>query len=349
MSRILTSAPGKAVLLGEYAVLDGAPALSLAINRRARVELVPCDHTGGRIEAPQLGIEPVRFELSDDGNIKWHCPDWPVFRRTGAIIEHLVAHARSRFGSFAPFRARIDTAELFSGSVKLGLGSSAAVTVALDAAITAHASGRRARESPEAVLERLLPVYRGTQGGHGSGIDLASSLFGGLLAYRLTGDRPIVQSLEMPSGLGLLFVWTGTAASTPDLVAAWRRWSRDHVEKSGQIAAQMRRTCDRGLQAVEAGDAQEFARVLGDYGRILGTMGDCAGIAVVTGAHRRAMELAEQCGAYCKPCGAGGGDLAVAVATDVSCFTELTAQLAAAGLEPIPLAMNRHGIELTTA
>ena len=349
MSRILASAPGKAVLLGEYAVLDGAPALSLAINRRARVELEPSRDADGLIEASQLGIEPVRFELSDDGVVKWDCSDWPAFRRTGAIIEHLVAHARRRFGSFPPFRARIDTAELFAGSVKLGLGSSAAVTVALDAAITAHASGRRAQESPGVVLERLLPVYRGTQGGHGSGIDLASSLFGGLIGYRLAGSRPVVQRLEMPSGLGLLFVWTGTAASTPDLVAAWRRWSRDHVEKAGQIAADMRRACHEGLEAVETGNAHELARVLGAYGRILGTMGDCAGIDVVTGAHRRAMELAEQCGAYCKPCGAGGGDLGVAVATDVSCFPELTEQLAAAGLEPIPLTMDPHGIELTTA
>ncbi len=349
MSRILASAPGKAVLLGEYAVLDGAPALSLAINRRARIELLPSDDASGLIEAPQLGIDPVGFELSEDGGIEWDCPEWPVFRRTGAIIEHLVANARRRFGPFPPFRARIDTAELYSGSIKLGLGSSAAVTVALDAAITAHASGRRAQESPVAVLERLLPVYRGSQGGHGSGIDLASSLFGGLIAYRLTGDRPVVRDMQLPSGLELLFIWTGTAASTPDLVAAWRRWSRDHADKAAEIAVDMRRCCHEGLAATEAGDAAELARQLGVYGRILGTMGDCAGIDVVTRAHRRAMELADQCGARFKSCGAGGGDLGVAVAADADCLAELMEQLAAAGLEPIALTVDRHGIELTTA
>jgi phosphomevalonate kinase len=330
-------------------VLDGAPALSLAINRRARVELVPSDNAGGLIEAPQLGIEPVRFELAGDGGIEWDSPDWPVFRRTGAIIEHLVVHARRRFGALAPFRARIDTAELFAGSVKLGLGSSAAVTVALDAAITAHASGRRAQESPAAVLERLLPVYRGSQGGQGSGVDLASSLFGGLIAYRLVGDRPIVQSLEIPSGLNLLFVWTGTAASTPDLVAAWRRWSRGHVEAAGRILADMHRLCQEGLEAVETGDAEELARVIGAYGRILGTMGNCAGIEVVTDAHRRAMELAEKVGAYCKPCGAGGGDLGVVATTDAACLARLHEPLTAANLETMALKMDQQGIELTTA
>ncbi|PKL95245.1 MAG: ATP-binding protein, partial [Gammaproteobacteria bacterium HGW-Gammaproteobacteria-8] len=33
-SAILADAPGKLLLLGEYAVLDGAPALVMAIDRR---------------------------------------------------------------------------------------------------------------------------------------------------------------------------------------------------------------------------------------------------------------------------------------------------------------------------
>ncbi len=36
---LTASAPGKVVLSGEYAVLDGAPAIGMAINRRARVQV----------------------------------------------------------------------------------------------------------------------------------------------------------------------------------------------------------------------------------------------------------------------------------------------------------------------
>lgn len=351
MSRILASAPGKAVLLGEYAVLDGAPALSLAINRRARVELRPAADRYGLIEVPQLGIEPIAFTLAENGLIEWRCSSesWAKFRRTGAIIGYLVAHARHRFGSLAPFHARIDTGELFSGKVKLGLGSSAAVAVAVDAAMTAHASGRRAQESPAAVLERLLPVYRSSQGGHGSGIDLASSLYGGLIGYRLAGERPVVERLEWPEDLSLMFLWTGTAASTPDMVAAWRRWQRAHGEQARGLLVDMRQACDDGLAAVRAGHGQELARLLGVYGHILGTMSSIAGISVVTEAHRRAMGLAERLGVSCKPCGAGGGDLGVAATTDSRSLAALAEELAGCGLDTIPLERDRNGVQLTMA
>ena len=37
--RIRASAPGKIVLSGEYAVLDGAPAICAAVDRRAAVTI----------------------------------------------------------------------------------------------------------------------------------------------------------------------------------------------------------------------------------------------------------------------------------------------------------------------
>ncbi|QOC23348.1 hypothetical protein IC757_04165 [Wenzhouxiangella sp. AB-CW3] len=343
-------APGKAVLLGEYAVLDGAPALSLAVDRRARVDLEASSGVG-RIEAPQLDIEPIAFEIGAHGALSWSGAEnsLAAFRRTAAILEHLVAHAWRRYGGVEPFKLRIDTGGLFHGGIKLGLGSSAASVVALDAAITAHASRRRGRESPEQVLERLLPVYRSSQGGHGSGIDLATSLYGGAIAYRLAGPRPVVQPVALPEGLHLMFIWTGQAASTPDLVAAWFRFLRRHPDDARELVNAMRRVCHEGLEAQQAGDAGELVRQIGEYGRVLGTMGDCAGIPVVTAAHRRAMDLALEHGAVCKPCGAGGGDLAVAAATSPQALASLADALRGTGLDAFSLAAGKDGSRVTEA
>ena len=53
--KVRATAPGKLVVLGEYAVLAGAPALVLAVDRRCRVDLGPSDDERCqlRIRAPE--------------------------------------------------------------------------------------------------------------------------------------------------------------------------------------------------------------------------------------------------------------------------------------------------------
>ena len=353
MRTLLATAPGKVILLGEYAVLDGAPALSLAVDRRARVELEPCGDDECCIEAKQLDLEPLRFRLHEGGRMEWSCSEaeWRRFRRTGILLEHLCAHAAKRFGAMAPFRLRIDTADLFvdtsAGPVKLGLGSSAAVAVALDAAISAHASQAKALESPQSVFRRLLPVYRATQRGHGSGIDLATSLTGGLIEYRLDDGECHIASRQLPESLRLMFIWVGEPASTADLVAAWRHAQRQKPEAAARISEHMRETCYAGLRAVSENEASELVALIGVYGTILGTMSDWADIPVMTAKHRQAMALAGEAGAHYKPCGAGGGDLGVATAVDESVMTRLADALTDTGLRSIALAGDEQGVRVT--
>ncbi|EIL95965.1 hypothetical protein, partial [Rhodanobacter thiooxydans] len=60
---------------GEYAVLEGAPALVLAIDRQARVTL---EDTGGsdyEITAPGLGIDAAHGQLDAAGRIAWPALD----------------------------------------------------------------------------------------------------------------------------------------------------------------------------------------------------------------------------------------------------------------------------------
>ena len=63
--RVTASAPGKLVLLGEYAVLEGASALVLAVNRRARVTLTRIDEVAWEIVSPTLELD-ARLQLCDD-------------------------------------------------------------------------------------------------------------------------------------------------------------------------------------------------------------------------------------------------------------------------------------------
>ncbi|MDH3638826.1 MAG: hypothetical protein OES09_10250, partial [Gammaproteobacteria bacterium] len=64
--RITASAPGKIVLLGEYAVLAGVPALVMAIDRRAEVQLTENRRQYSRLTAPGYTDQVLRFTFDGD-------------------------------------------------------------------------------------------------------------------------------------------------------------------------------------------------------------------------------------------------------------------------------------------
>ena len=123
MRQVSTSAPGKVMIAGEYVVLDGAPAICMAIDRRARVTIKAGDGDRHRISAPGLHEHEIAVNS---------------IREVAASIPLLAA----AWDALAPpenarLSIRIDTREFRLDGIKLGIGSSAAATVALVAAMAA--------------------------------------------------------------------------------------------------------------------------------------------------------------------------------------------------------------------
>ena len=71
---VTASAPGKAVLSGEYAVLGAAPALSMALNRRATATIRAIEGDCHRVSAPGFLDGEFRFRVSPDGRFDWQFP-----------------------------------------------------------------------------------------------------------------------------------------------------------------------------------------------------------------------------------------------------------------------------------
>jgi phosphomevalonate kinase len=321
-------APGKLVILGEYAVLDGAPALVMAVNRycRARIATSPdgnC-HLTTRTPTEQHG-------------------DFEPSRPSGAQLVDLVAAAVPP-GPAPPWSGELDSAQLYGENVKLGLGSSAAALVAWFGVWSAYVA-RHGGAAPEAEAGRLIALHRRFQGGSGSGLDVASCLVGGVISFRLERrDVHRVGSVRLPNGVGFAGIFAGRSASTPGLVARYRAWQR---ERPGPAAKQQRlldETAEAGCAAARDDDAGAFLRAVAAYGRALEEMGDSMGAEIVTAEHRAIRAEAERYGVTYKVSGAGGGDLGLALSADEEALDAFKQSIAARRFAVVDLAVDRHGL-----
>jgi len=261
---VVASAPGKIVLSGEYAVLDGEPAICLAVDRRAVVTVC-------RSPDDQCHVTTPGFSGDD---------------RFG-IIDAVCG------GSRPTKNIRMDTRAFSDEGNKTGIGSSAALTVALIAGLN----------GTEEVFDEALLAHRTFQGGAGSGIDIAAAVHGGLIQYEM--QQRAVRSLAWPEGLGMRVLWTGVPAST--------------LVKLEKLAGQATRpsrsalllAAPRMAEAWRSGDAD---RIMTDYLPYIGVLRQFSvdhDLGIFDAGHDQLTDAAMLSNLVYKPAGAGGGDIGV--------------------------------------
>ncbi len=313
-----TSAPGKLVLAGEYAVLAGAPAVVAAIDRRVTSRITGLDQDGWHFYS--RGFE-ARSEHQRDA-----LPTTPGDPAT------LARHAAEQLGidpSALPDQLRfdIDSRPCYLGTAKLGLGSSAAATVSLGAALAAMAG-------VECTLARMLAIHAALQGGTGSGLDVAASFQGGVIRYR-AGE---VEPTQLPSDLRHAFVYVGWSTETRELVQRFNDWRRhgDPPELRRLVAC---------AEAVAA-PGGAFLEPLAAYIDALDALDRAARIGILSEPHRAAAALARRHGLLYKPCGAGGGDMGVALSSDGGALEAFCTAVAEAGLHVVPASIDPEGVQV---
>lgn len=311
------SAPGKMMLSGEYAVLDGAPALVAALQRRATVRVVSADR-----DDIARGLDHPE-------------PRFPEVAATRALAERELGFALE--GELA-----VDVSELRGEEVKLGLGSSAAAAAATAALMFAHA-GRTA--TPEALFDLAIRGHEEVAP-QGSGADVASAVHGGAIHYLapIRQVRPVL----WPMGLVASVVFTGQAASTRELVGrvkALRETDRGRYDRG------MRRLTHGAVElakAFEAADVPAIVEAADDYGKAMGALGAAAGTPIVEERLTRIAELARDAGGAAKPSGAGGGDVAIAFFSDLDASDSFAKTCASEGFEVLDVTLGGPGARVDT-
>lgn len=343
--KVSVTAPGKVVILGEYAVLEGAPALVMAVDRRVRVTL---STTGGAccsVTMPGWSTTSHQFLLGDAG------PEWlgdagqPGLALVEQVLARFFGPPRGRRPG-EPFELVLDSADLTHiddcGIVKLGLGSSAALTVALYHALGYYAALHQC-DAPPPALEELIETHSSLQARRGSGLDIATSLYGGLVEY-IRRKGPEIRAWTLPPALGYCFVWSGQPAATGDFLALLDEWRGHGGDRFEAVIGPLRELAEQGARAARANAADVFLRIMDDYADALQNLGRAAGADIVSAPHRHLREQAARYGAVYKPCGAGGGDIGIALSTEPGALRQFRERAEADGFRILSLSSDQSGV-----
>jgi phosphomevalonate kinase len=322
---ITAQAPGKVVLWGEYAVLTGAPAAVLAVDRYAICQVtVNSKAENWRVETRGFTTDPTDQPLERFLNEPNLSP---------SIIHHVLqALTPDKVLESMPKGARLglDTESFQLGGKKFGIGSSAAICVATYVAC-AELMGI------EPGFDSARSIHNALQSKQGSGIDVAAAWHGGALRYE-AGRADPVPMLDTDQWQ---FLWTGASANTASHIDRFRRWvevgSTAEVDALAALSGEL-----FGL-----GQRADLAHALGDYVDALRALDQAAGLGIYGSGHERLHQLANDWQVVYKPCGAGGGDIGAAICHDQEKLTAFVQAAAGLGFEQLALTRADHGVHLS--
>ncbi|MBM4240092.1 MAG: mevalonate kinase [Euryarchaeota archaeon] len=199
--QVMASAPGKAILFGEHAVVYGKPAIAIAVDRKAYIQIQKRDDDKIYVNVRDLGISGY-LDMFNDEIIEKNG------QRTG-ILKYILE-------SLKVLGIHHDVGMDIKVDIKIpigaGLGSSAAVTVATIMAVSKFSQIGLTREQISKYAHEVeLKVQNAA-----SPIDTTISTYGG--AIYLSKNSKGVIPLNIGENIPLVVGYTDTRGNTGKLV-----------------------------------------------------------------------------------------------------------------------------------
>jgi len=222
------SAPGKTFLFGEHAVVYGRPALAVPVTQvQATVEVLDASAPGIWVDAPDISL---------------HCEisSLPPAHALASVIHNIFRTLE--ISAPPPLKIRITS----TIPVASGLGSGAAVSVAIIRALSAHLGHTLLEEQVNALAYETEKLHHGTP----SGIDNTVITYAKPV-YFIKG-LPL-QTFSIPRLFTLVIADTGVSAPTRESVGAVRKlWEADQkrwetvFDKVGELVRLARKAIESG-------------------------------------------------------------------------------------------------------
>lgn len=291
--QIRARAPGKAILFGEHSVVYGKPAIAVAINRFAQVEVGEGTDPETHVDVAPLGIEG--YLDTEEETYRCHANQL----ETG--IFKYVLKALTTIEKETDHTTGLNVTVDIDIPIASGLGSSAAITVA---SLAAFARYHQIEFEKEEIAQLAHRVELDVQGA-ASPIDTTLSTYGG--AIYLSKDAEEVIQLPVDYNLPLVIGHTPREGNTAKLVKSVRIKKEKYPSIIDPVLKSMEELAAEARKTLLAKDEKRLGELMNINHGLLDALG------VNTPELSRMVYLAREKGALgAKITGAGGGGSIIA-------------------------------------
>lgn len=352
------------MIAGEYAVLEpNMKAVVVAVNRYVTAHISLCSEN--RLSLPQMGLDDISWKVCSEG-VKFSIKDSRL-----KFIENSISVTRQFLNeksiSFVPFELKV-TSELDDADTgkKYGLGSSAAVAVAVISAILyLHCGGKEYPELDD--IFKLSAVSHLKTQRSGSGADIAAAVYGGWIEYSAYSTEWVLNELEKgeklvdilkkpwqnlsirllipPSSFQLAVGWTKESASTGEMIKKVKIFREKNLKSYNEFLEESSVAVTKLIQSFEDGNLNEAIKAIKQNRKALLKLGETAGIDIETAKLKTLCSIAETYGGS-KPSGAGGGDCGIALLKEETERIKLYNAWEEADIMPLDLSPAKRGVTI---
>lgn len=355
--RYTVRAPGKLFIAGEYAVTEpNRDSIVVAVDRYLTVDIQSSQQN--RMDLLELKLTGVRWEI-ENNQVNFSVQD----KRLNFMM-HVLETFNAYHGEMDPVQIVVTSDLNDRSGKKYGLGSSAALSVAVIAALLKCSTKSEEANDP-LIIFKLASIAHFKAQGNGSCADIASSTFGGWIHYstfdnawllqQLAAEVPVSEIVQMewpslkivplkkPSELHFLIGWTDKAAQTGPMVQKVKTLETTHPEQFESFLTKS----DQAVAEIITGFEQKnpeviFAGIRANR-KWLREIGTLAGVPIETEQLTMLIEAASTYGAS-KTSGAGGGDCGIAFVTSREAREKVFKAWGEVGITPLDLNVSTDGV-----
>lgn len=327
------SVPGKLHLIGEYAVMDGHPAILASVGLRYYATAEPadriqvCDEEGclewDVAEAKALLAKARRLWEEGAAKKDFSAVTALINRRNvyGLAVANALQHFNIQGGASIQMERNIPRGA--------GMGSSAAMALAIAGAVSLL-KGPLDRERANAAAFAMEQLFHGTP----SGGDNAACCYGGLIQFRKTPAGPAIEPLDIGYELeGFVAVNAGKRGKTTgQLIQSMRALDPAFVSE------RFRRMGDGSKAMLDALRSKDFGKVQALMSFSQRTLKE---LGVSTAAMDKIAAAVQAIGGAAKGCGAAAGGTMLCYHRDRAKLIEALKDI---GFDPTPVTLGVPGL-----